>query len=116
MHSLAEIRRPRTRRKLGPQRLDDLLGSQAMLGRKRDISRGASAAMGQVRAVPVLPGHQRATTRSRQRAAGTRRVHQPGHARARLDTADTPQSADLQEKRDRECPAVYADTASEPPW
>jgi hypothetical protein len=64
MHSLAEIRRPRTRRKLGPQRLDDLLGSQAMLGRKRDISRGASAAMGQVRAVPVLPGHQRATTRS----------------------------------------------------
>jgi hypothetical protein len=37
---------------------------------------------------------------NRQHGAGTRRVHQPGHARARAGTADTPRRADLQEKRD----------------
>ena len=47
MHSLAEIRRPRTRRKLGPQRLDDLLGSQAMLGASATSAAAHQAAMGQ---------------------------------------------------------------------
>jgi hypothetical protein len=50
---------------------------------------------------------------NRQRTAGTRRVHQLGHARARAGTADTPSTSHLQEKRDRECPAVYASTAWE---
>jgi hypothetical protein len=31
-----------------------------------------------------------ASLQNRQRAAGTRRVHQLGHARARAGTADTP--------------------------
>ena len=49
-------------------------------------------------------------------AAGTRRVHEPGHARARAGTADKPRRADLQEKRNRKGPVVPANTAAEPPW
>jgi hypothetical protein len=46
---------------------------------------------------------------NRQRAAGTRRVHHCGHARApRAGTTGMPGRADLQEKRGRECPAVPA--------
>jgi hypothetical protein len=39
---------------------------------------------------------------NRQRAAGTRRVHQREHARSRAGTADTFRMADLQDKRVRE--------------
>ncbi len=49
---------------------------------------------------------RRRRRRKRQRAAGTRRVHQPGHARARQTL---PRRRDLQEKRDhsaRTCPPV----------
>jgi hypothetical protein len=48
----------------------------------------------------------------RQRAAGTRRVHQIEYARARESTTDTPRRAGLQETRDRGCPAVPANTSS----
>ena len=48
--------------------------------------------------------------------AGTRRVHQTGHARALAGISDTRQSVHLQEKRARECPDVPAGTAPEPPW
>jgi hypothetical protein len=47
---------------------------------------------------------------NRQQAVGTRRVHQPGHGRARAGTAGTPLTADLQDKRVRDCPRVYAVT------
>ena len=40
--------------------------------------------------------------KSRQRAAGTRRVHGREHARSRADTAGTPLTPDLQDKRARE--------------
>ncbi len=50
------------------------------------------------------------------RTAGTRRVHQLGHARARAGIGGTTRRADLQEKRGRACPAVPAITAWEPPW
>ena len=49
--------------------------------------------------------------KNRQHSAGTRRVHQVGHARACADTQDTGGRLDLQEKLARECPAVYARTA-----
>jgi hypothetical protein len=48
---------------------------------------------------------------NRQQAAGTKRVHQVEHQRARADTGDTVRSSGLQEKRDLVCPAVYASTA-----
>jgi hypothetical protein len=53
---------------------------------------------------------------NRQHAAGTRRVHQPAHERARAGTRDTPRRHDLQQKRDRECPAMSPSTAPKPPW
>ena len=40
--------------------------------------------------------------------AGTRRVHQFGHARASAGRADTARGLDLQEKHGRECPGVDA--------
>ena len=53
---------------------------------------------------------------NRQQFAGTRRVQQVGHARAPAGTADTPRKRDLQEKRDRWCPAVPARITPEPEW
>ena len=82
--------------------------------RKSSFQEGISA-MARNAIARVLRGSV-ACLRNRQRAAGTRRVHQLGHARARAGTQDTPRRADLQEKRDRECPAVPASTALEPPW
>lgn len=49
---------------------------------------------------------------SRQQSAGTRRVHQVGHPRARAGPSEHFQGDDLQEKRSRACPAVDACTAA----
>jgi hypothetical protein len=64
----------------------------------------------------VMGRHQRLLSRvvhlpNRQRTSGTRRVRQLEHVRARAYTLGTPQSANLQAKRDRHCPAVSASTA-----
>jgi hypothetical protein len=74
--------------------------SPATNGRRRPAA--CSLSHGSFQQLPVC-------CKKRQRAAGTRRVHQPGHARARLDTADTPQSADCRRNviaSARPCPPV----------
>jgi hypothetical protein len=65
---------------------------------------------------PRRPPAATACFEIRQHAAGTRRVRQPEHAQARAGTADTFRIADLQEKRAREYPRVYAVTAPGLPW
>jgi hypothetical protein len=71
--------------------------------------RSRSASLSRVRSVSCP--HCRCMFHNRQRAAGTRRVHQPDHARACAGTTAIPRRRDLQEKRDRECPVVPASTA-----
>jgi hypothetical protein len=81
--------------------------------KERRVSRLLNLSCKRPRSTPESRGV--ACSINRQRLAGTRRVRQLEHARARAGTGDTLNRPDLQRKRDRECPAVYADTASELP-
>jgi hypothetical protein len=88
------------------------------LGYSDELMSTASRAKTALSAGVMISRVQSAVVRfeNRQRPAGTTRVREPEHARSRAGTPGTCCMADLQEKRDRGCPAVYASTAPEPPW